>query len=134
MVIVRPLEGGLALHQLHFQTEVRSIKDLGIEPATLSEGELKLASQLIEHLAVKRFEPGEFTDEFRARAEAAIQRKIEGHEVSIPEPAAVSGGKVIDLMQALKASLNAKEATLATQGRRGPKRATPTSPRKASRR
>lgn len=35
------------MHQLHFQAEVRGMKDLGIEPATVSAPELKLAEQLI---------------------------------------------------------------------------------------
>jgi len=58
IVVIRPIEDGLALHQLHFKAEVRDLKDLGIEAATVSEPELKLAQQLIEHLAAKRFDQG----------------------------------------------------------------------------
>ena len=75
IVILRPMDDGLAMHQLHFKAEVRSIKDLGVEAAPVSEAELKLANQLIEQLAVKRFDANEYVDEHRARVEAAIQRK-----------------------------------------------------------
>src|ERR1700677_1620417 len=36
IVVIRPLDDGLAMHQLHFQAEVRSVKDLGIEAAAVS--------------------------------------------------------------------------------------------------
>jgi DNA end-binding protein Ku len=133
IVVVRPLDQGLALHQLHFQAEVRSMKELGIEQAQVSAAELKLANQLIEHLAAKRFDPGEFTDEFKSRVEAAIARKVQGKEVSIAEsPASERANNVIDLMEALRASLDAKSPSPA--GHRAPKRAAGTAAaRKAKR-
>src|SRR5471030_2874391 len=85
IVVIRPIEDGLALHQLHFKAEVRDLKDLGIDAAPVSEPELKLAQQLIEHLAAKRFDPNEYADEHRARVQAAIQKKVEGKEVSLAE-------------------------------------------------
>ena len=57
IIVIRPIEDGLAMHQLHFKAEVRDLKDLGIEAAPVSEPELKLAQQLIDHLAAKRFDP-----------------------------------------------------------------------------
>jgi DNA end-binding protein Ku len=99
---------------------------LGIEPAPVSEAELKLANQLIEQLAVKRFDPNEFSDEHRARVEAAIQRKIAGKEVSLAESTVTNtGGNVVDLMAALKASLNARgnAKTPEAKERKTPKRA-----------
>jgi len=109
IVVIRPVEDGLALHQLHFKAEVRDLKDLGIEPATVSEPELKLAQQLIDHLAVKRFDPNEYVDEHRSRVQAAIDRKIEGKEVSLSEgPVSAKGSNVIDLMEALRASIDAR--------------------------
>jgi DNA end-binding protein Ku len=117
IVVIRPIEDGLALHQLHFKAEVRAMKDLGIEPATVSESELKLAQQLIEHLAVKRFDPNEYVDEHRSRVQAAIDRKIQGKEVSLAEgPVSSNGSNVIDLMEALRASIDARgEARAATR-------------------
>ena len=125
IVIIRALEDGLAMHQLHFQAEVRSLKDLGIEAAPVSEPELKLARQLIDQLGAKRFDPNEFTDEHRARVEAAIQRKVDGKEVSLAEgPVSTKGGNVIDLMEALRASIDARGSKAPDlKERKAPKRA-----------
>jgi DNA end-binding protein Ku len=132
VVVIRPFSTGLALHQLHFQGEIRPMKSLGIEVGTVSEAELKLATQLISHLAVKKFNPGEFTDEFKARVQAAIQRKVEGKEVALAAPPTERrGGNVVDLMQALKASLGKPKGAIPS---RSPKRATPATPHRASRR
>src|SRR5271155_3439757 len=109
IVVIRPIEDGLALHQLHFKAEVRDLKDLGIDDAPVSEPELKLAQQLIDHLAAKRFDPNEYADEHRARVEAAIQKKVEGKEVTLAEgPVAAKSSNVIDLMEALRASIDAR--------------------------
>jgi DNA end-binding protein Ku len=135
VVVVRPFQGGLAMHQLHFQAEVRGMKDLGIEPATVSGAELKLAEQLIDHLAAKKFEPSEFQDEFKRRVEAAIQQKVNGKEISLAEaPVGNADGNVIDLMSALKASLGAKSEKSASRERKAPKRATDGPARRAARR
>ena len=135
VVVVRPFEDGLALHQLHFQAEVRSIKELVIEPAKVSAPELKLAQQLIDHLAAKRFEPAEFQDEFKQRVQTAIEQKVNGKEISLAEaPVGDAGGNVIDLMSALKASLSAKADKPASRERKAPKRAGDAPARKAVRR
>lgn len=133
IVVIRPMDQGLAMHQLHFEAEVRGMKDLGVELSKVSDAELKLADQLIHQLSAKAFDPHEFHDEFHRRVEAAIQRKVQGHEVSLAEaPVPGDKGNVIDLMQALKASLNARDSAAAQQQeRRGAKRAT--APRKRSR-
>jgi DNA end-binding protein Ku len=125
IVIIRPMEDGLALHQLHFQAEVRNLKDLGVEAAPVSEPELKLARQLIDQLGAKRFDPNEYVDEHKARVQAAIQRKVEGKEVSIAEgPIAAKGGNVIDLMEALRASIDARGSKAPDpKERKAPKRA-----------
>ena len=134
IVVLRPLDGGLAMHQLHFHAEIRSMKDLGIETAKVSDAELKLARQLIDQLAAKKFDPTEYADEFKGRLAAAVRRKIDGKEISVAAEAgtAQSEGNVIDLMQALKKSLGGKPEGGAT--RRSPKRATSSATRKASRR
>ena len=148
IVVIRPIEDGLALHQLHFRAEVRELKDLGIEAAPVSEPELKLAQQLIDHLAAKRFDPNEYVDEHRARVQAAIQKKVEGKEVSLSEgPVSAKGSNVIDLMEALRASIDARadarpaaasKAPVATpdlKERKAPKRAAAaSSTRKTARR
>ena len=133
-MVLRPLDGGLAMHQLHFHAEIRSMKDLGIETAKVSDAELKLARQLIDQLAAKKFDPTEYADEFKGRLAAAVRRKIDGKEISVAAEAgtAQSEGNVIDLMQALKKSLGGKPEGGAT--RRSPKRATSSATKKASRR
>ena len=113
----------------------------GSKPRRSSEPELKLAQQLIDHLAVKRFDPNEYLDEHRARVQAAIQKKVEGKEVSLAEgPVAAKGSNVIDLMEALRASIDARPTKAASPAaslkeRKAPKRAAPsTSSRKTARR
>ncbi len=125
IVAIRPMGDGLAMHQLHFRAEVRDLKDLGIEPAPVSEPELKLAQQLIDQLSAKRFDPNEYVDEFKGRIEAAIQKKIQGTQISIAETApAAPRGNVIDLMEALRASIDARGTKgAALKERKAPKRA-----------
>jgi DNA end-binding protein Ku len=138
IVVIRPMEDGLAMHQLHFKEQVRDLKDLGIEPAQVSDPELKLAQQLIEHLAAKRFDPNEYHDEFKGRVEAAIQKKIQGKQISLSEaPVPSSGGNVIDLMEALRASIETRgsKAAPTLKERKEPKRAAgKTAARKSARR
>ena len=62
--------------------------------------ELKLAQQLIEQQSVEKFDPSAYTDEVRARVEAAVQKKVEGQEITMAE-APEQGAQVIDLMEAL---------------------------------
>ena len=125
IVVIRALPDGLAMHQLHFKAEVRDIKDLGVDAAPVSEPELKLARQLIDQLGAKRFDPNEYADEHKVRVEAAIQRKVDGKEVSLAEgPVASKGGNIIDLMEALRASIDARGAKAADlKERKAPKRA-----------
>jgi DNA end-binding protein Ku len=137
IVIIRALDEGLAMHQLHFQAEVRDLKDIGVEAAPVSEPELKLARQLIDQLGAKRFDPNEYADEHKARVQAAIQRKVDGKEVSLAEgPVSAKGGNVIDLMEALRASIDARGSKTADlKERKAPKRAAAqASSRKSARR
>lgn len=129
VVIVRPVEGGMAMHQLFFQDEIRSIKEIGMgESPELAAAELKLATALIEQTKAKRFDPAEFHDEFRARVEAAIAKKIKsGKEIShfeTPDTAAESDGKVVDLMEILQRSLKKAPAGKAAAQRKPPRRVT----------
>jgi DNA end-binding protein Ku len=105
VVILRAMQNALVLHQLHFAPEVVSITDLEIEDLEAREAELKLAQQLIDQQTSERFEPTAYTDEVKARIEAAIQKKVEGEQITLAEPRPAGDGKVIDLMEALRASL-----------------------------
>jgi DNA end-binding protein Ku len=114
IVMIRPVPhgetSGLVMQQLLYAAEVRSIKDIEIPQTEVKDAELKLAQQLIEQQASDRFDPGAYTDEVKARIEAAIQKKVEGQEVTLAEAPEPGGGQVIDLMEALRASLEKKPA------------------------
>lgn len=135
IVVIRPFKDGLAMHQLHFQAEVRDIKDLGVQAENVSAAELKLAEQLINHLTAKKFDANEFHDEFRDRVQAAIDQKVKGKEISLSEaPVGTTAGNVVDLMDALKASLAASSDKPPATARKAPKRAVERPARKAARR
>jgi DNA end-binding protein Ku len=109
IVMIRPSDDGLVMQQLLYATEVRSIKDIDIPKTEVRDAELKLAQQLIEQQAADRFDPSAYKDEVRERIEAAVQKKVEGQEITLaeePQP----GAQVIDLMEALRASLDKKPA------------------------
>ncbi len=105
VVIMRPVEHALVLHQLHFAPEVVPVTEVEVEDTKVREQELKLAQQLIDQQTTERFEPTAYTDEVKARIEAAIQKKVEGEQITLAEPRPAAEGKVIDLMEALRASL-----------------------------
>jgi DNA end-binding protein Ku len=109
IVMIRPVEDGLVMQQLLYAAEVRSIKDIEIPKTEVKDAELKLAQQLIEQQASDKFDPSAYTDEVRARIEAAVQKKVEGQEITMAE-APAQGAQVIDLMEALRASLEKKPA------------------------
>jgi DNA end-binding protein Ku len=129
IVMIRPVEDGLIMQQLLYAAEVRSIKDIEIPTTDVKEGELKLAQQLIEQQASETFDPGAYTDEVRARIEAAVQKKVEGQEITVVETPEGGGAQVIDLMEALRASLekkapaSEKAAKAQPETRKPPKRA-----------
>ena len=74
----------------------------------MKDAELKLARQLIEQISTDRFKPEAYEDEVRSRVRAQIKRKAQGKEITA-EPAARRKGEVVDLMEALKASLGPQE-------------------------
>ena len=131
IVMIRPVEDGLVMQQLLYGDEVRSIKDIEIPPTEVKDAELKLAQQLIEQQAVDTFDPTTYTDEVRTRIEAAVQKKVEGQEITVAH-APETTAQVIDLMEALRASLEKKPAAKAreqrTETRKPPKRAQPAEP------
>jgi DNA end-binding protein Ku len=132
IVMIRPVEDGLVMQQLLYAGEVRSMKELEIPKTDVKSAELKLAKQLIEQQATDTFDPSAYTDTVRERVEAAVQKKVDGQEITLTE-APEGGAQVIDLMEALRASLEKKaparakapapEPAIAT--RKPPKRAQP---------
>ncbi len=104
LVMVRPMADGLVMEQLHYADEIRSIKDVEIPEGEVKKGELQLAVQLIEQGASEAFRPQAYEDNVKKRMLESIQQKVEGHEITA-EPAAAPETQIIDLMEALKASL-----------------------------
>ena len=104
LVVVRPLGKGLVMQQLYYANEVRTIEEIDLGEAIVKDNELKMAVQLAEMGAAEEFHPENYRDEVADRVRALIQRKIDGEEITasdVEEPRA----QVIDLMEALKASL-----------------------------
>lgn len=109
VVQVRPTEEGLVLQQLFYADEVRSLKDLNIEKVTVSPAELQLALQLIDQISEEDYDPTKYEDEEKKRVLAAIEEKINGKQIiAVAHNEEPTSGQVIDLMEALKASLGKK--------------------------
>jgi DNA end-binding protein Ku len=129
IVMIRPVEEGLVMQQLLYAGEVRPIAEIEIPETEVKDNELKLAKQLIEAQSSDVFDPSAYGDEVAKRIEAAIEKKISGQEISLAaEPE--SSAQVIDLMEALRASLERKPAApvkkgQAQGGRKPPKKAQP---------
>ena len=106
LVIIRPYEGGLMLHTMYYQDEIVAEADVDRgQNAKTSDKELELAQRLIDDLTEKKFDPSKYHDDFRERVLEAAQRKVAGEEAVAAAPTEPGRGKVIDLMSALKASL-----------------------------
>ena len=108
LVLLRPLNGVLVMEQLRYADEVRAPTEVPIPAGEVKPQELALAKQLIEQTANDAFEPQKYKDTVRERVLEMIQRKVEGQDITA-DVAVDTGGKIIDLMEALKASLAATE-------------------------
>ena len=109
LVLLRPKDGVLVMEQLHYADELRSTSEVPLGEGEVKPTELALAKQLIDQTANDEFQPEKYRDVVRERVLEAINAKVEGQEITA-EPAQDAGGKIIDLMEALKASLGKKEA------------------------
>lgn len=124
LVVLRPIGDVLAMQQLHYAADVRRASEVEIPKPEVKAAELKLAQQLIDAQTAEKFEPDAYQDEVRGRIEAAIQKKVDqGEEISLVEPAPSGEGKVIDLMEALRASLEKTGKARAPAERLGPRKA-----------
>ena len=124
IVILRPIGNVLSMQQLHFAGEVRPATEVEVPKMDVKAQELKLARQLIEQQMSDKYDPTAYVDEVKGRVEAEIQKKVEGQEISVSEVAGEStGGKVIDLMEALRASLEKTERARVTASKLGDRKA-----------
>ncbi len=107
VVMVRPYQDGLVLHQLRYNEEIKDWKEVPLpDLPEVKEAELQLAKQIIQQIASDSFDPNKYKDEVRVRMMELIQQKIDGQEITAAPEA--PQGKIIDLMEALKASLGVK--------------------------
>lgn len=114
LVLLRQAQGGLMMHALNYADEVRGFEEIDRgEGLTLKAGELDLAVQLIEQLASPAFEPTKYDDDYRKKVLELIDQKVAGQEI-VAAPAQPARAQIIDLMEALKASLAAKQAPAST--------------------
>ncbi|HEX5659480.1 MAG TPA: Ku protein, partial [Polyangiales bacterium] len=127
VVMIRPYEKGLALHQLYYADEVRPFADVDIgEDVRFSNAEQDLAQKLIEQLRADSFDPAQYRDDYSDRVREAAEQKAQGQEItSAPEQ---PPAQIIDLFEALKKSISAtKEAAQA----KPPKKAGPATAKRA---
>jgi len=103
MVFLRPHEGGMMLHTMYYEEEVRKVEGFGAPDVELKESEVKVAHQLIEALAAD-WEPEKYKDDFQENLKNLIQTKLEGGKIAeVEKPKKLA--PVVDLMAALKESL-----------------------------
>jgi len=108
LVQLRPIEGGgLVLQQLMYVDEVRPFSEVEVPQGEVKPAELELAKQIINQIAEDTFKPEKYEDDVKRRIQEQIQRKVEGQEIDLT-PAEQPRTQVIDLMEALKASLAAR--------------------------
>ena len=135
LVLLTPAEGGILLEQLRYTHEVRPFSEVPLGSGDVKDKELELAVQLIRQIANDEFHPENYRDDVRDRVLELIQRKIEGEDIT-QLPAEAPQTQIIDLMEALKASLargapsaaeedeERKPAQRAASAKAAPKRAT----------
>jgi len=104
IVSLRPFNNGLIMHQLRYAEEVKPWTEVPLpDLPELKPAELGLAKQIIQQIAHETFAPEKYKDDVQARMRELIAKKVEGQEITMAPEAPT--GKVIDLMEALKASL-----------------------------
>jgi DNA end-binding protein Ku len=126
LVAVKPQEHGLVMYTLHHAAEIRSIDqidELGGVPKNVKPEELKLAQQVVEmfsgDLNIK-----DYRDEYKEELRRIIDAKVSGEEV-VAAPVVEAPTNVVDLMAALRRSLDAvsagkKPAAKADLGKKAP--------------
>jgi len=127
LVILRPVGKGLVMQQLFYPNEIRSMDELDLGEAIVKENELKMALQLAEMGATEEFHPENYRDEVADRVRGLIQKKVQGEEITSNE-VEQPRGQVIDLMEALKASLASPRSS------KGPTRVSATAAKSESKR
>jgi DNA end-binding protein Ku len=111
LVAVKPQEQGLVMYTLHHAAEIRSIdqiEDLDVVPRSVKPEELKLAQQVVEMFSGD-LNIADYRDEYKEELRRIIDAKVSGEEV-VATPVAEQPSNVVDLMAALRKSLDAVSA------------------------
>ncbi len=106
LVMIRPSGGRLVMQELHYADEVRRAEEIPLDEVELKEPEVQLALQFVEQTSTDAFRPEAYQDDVKKRTLALIERKVQGQEIAVA-PTEEPRGQVVDLMEALKASLAA---------------------------
>lgn len=109
LVLLRPFGDGLIMQQLFYADEIRSFAEVPVDDATVSSSEVDLALQLVEQISSEDFHPESYEDEVRNQVWELIDRKIQGEEI-VAQVDEAPKAQIVDLMEALKASLGEAES------------------------
>jgi DNA end-binding protein Ku len=113
IVLIRPYSKGLVLHTLYYPEEVREVAEFGAnEDVSVQPQEVTLAEQFMQQLAGE-FHPEQFTNEYEARVEKLIESKSAGEAAPGPEQPPRKMAPVINLMDALRKSIQQREGSAA---------------------
>jgi DNA end-binding protein Ku len=124
LIMLSPMDDAIMMEQLHYADEVRPMSEVPIPSGDVKDSELKLAVNLVQQLAADEFRPDQYRDEVRLRVMELINKKIEGEDITAA-PEEAPAAQIIDLMAALKASLEKNEPAkkgAAAGERKGPKK------------
>ena len=115
LVLVRPMNGVLVMEQLHYSDELKAAKEVPLGEGEVKPAELNLAVQIVEQSSADDFKPEQYHDTVRERVQEEIEKKVAGQEITADEVPQKTGTKVLDLMEALKASLAKGKAAEKTE-------------------
>jgi DNA end-binding protein Ku len=111
LALIRPYEDVLVLHTMHYANEIRSTSEIDSGRAKINASELRLAERLIDDLSQEEFDVTKFEDSYRSQILKLAKQKAAGHEIEVPTPPKAS--RTVDLMAALKRSLEVRPGTYA---------------------
>ncbi len=131
LVLLSPMKNGIVMEQLHYAHEVRTMDEVPIPAGEVKDQELKLAVNLIEQLKAEEFRPEHYKDNVRERVLELIDRKVQGEDITEAMEEAPKT-QIIDLMEALKASLAKVPAGAGAEERKPAQKAATKSARKSS--
>jgi DNA end-binding protein Ku len=105
LATVRLKDDVFVLETMHWPDEIRQPEFEELDKkVTVRDPEVKMARQLIQQLSAD-FDPEEFRDEYRTRLEQLVEQKVDGQEITVAAEQEEEPTKVVDLMEALKASV-----------------------------